>query len=69
MTKPSEEPTPPTADDHDEQALRDADEKLLLRDKEHVEESHTSDSSADEEHDKEAQAEADRRMLRRDDRS
>lgn len=69
MTNPSEQPTPPTDDDHDEQALREADEKLLLRDKEDVEESHTSDSSADEEHDPEAEAEADRRMLRRDDRA
>lgn len=69
MTKPSEQPAPPTADDHDEQSLREADEKLVRRDKEEVEESHTSDPSPDDEHDPEALAEADRKMLRREDRT
>jgi hypothetical protein len=58
---------PLEAGDHDEQSLREADEKMLRREKEDVDKAPTDDPGTDDEHDPEALAEADRRMLLRDD--
>lgn len=63
-------PDPLAADDHDEQSMEEAEEKMLLRHDEH--DAHDEDSDDEPvggEHDPEALAEADRKMLLRDDKT
>lgn len=63
------ETNPRPDDEHDEQSLEEAEEKMLLRDREHEGDTSEGESAADEEHDPEALAEAERKMLLREDRT
>ena len=69
MTNSDDRSKDPTVDDHDEEALDEASQKMLLRDKEAIGETEAGHSSGAEEHDQEALAEAERKMLLREDRT